>query len=142
METTPEMNTKSAETRYAGLRLEDVLSSATLAINDAAEAFIGTTYRNTDRNCADDAVQVLFNNVLGDDTHVSLRIKNQGKCSVIIGTGTRRGDFSFGGEETQIPTGASETVRVKVGRGTYLMASCVNSNVCDCDWLITRVQAA
>lgn len=134
--------TKPADTQYAELGIKEVLSSATLAVNAVAGAFIGTRYENTDRNCADDAVQVLFNNILGDDTHVSLRIRNKGKCSVIIGTGTGRGDFSFGGDETQIPNGAHETVRVKVRRGTYLMASCVNSNVCECDWEIDRVQAA
>ncbi len=100
---------------------------------------INTFYRNTSENCAQDAVQVLLNNQLGGDAHASLRIVNKGKCPVIIGTGTERGDFSAGGKETLIPQGARETVRVKVPGGTYLMASCINNDRCDCDWMISDV---
>ncbi len=142
MKATEQTTVKPSNTQFDGQNVENILANIANTHGRIADTLTGRTFKNTDHNCADDAVQVLFNNVLGDDTHVILNIKNMGKCSVIIGTSNKRSQFEGGGEETQIPSGANEPVRVKVRQGTFLMASCTNTDACDCNWQISNVRQA
>lgn len=97
----------------------------------------GRVFRNTSIDCQKDAVQVLLNNQLGDDTIATMTVTNDGVCPVSVGTGKKRGDFSDGGGETYVPGGTQEFVRVKVPAGMFLLASCIGENECGCDWVIT-----
>ncbi|MCB1491879.1 MAG: hypothetical protein KDJ77_08790 [Rhodobiaceae bacterium] len=97
----------------------------------------GRVFRNTSSDCRADAVQVLLNNEVGEDTIATMTVTNRGKCPVSVGTGAQRGDFSYAGGETFVPGGSSEFVRVKVPAGSFLLASCVGGEDCGCKWTIT-----
>ncbi len=97
----------------------------------------GDVWTNTDPNCADDAVQTVFNNSAGGETDVSFTIQNTGDCPVLVTPAPQRGDNS-GGTPQYIPTGANERVNVTVPAKFYLNVTCLLVED-RCEWKITNM---